>query len=276
MPNQLNFGSPITSMISERMTRLTSEDQALISTGTKTILFGTVPFDNVEIWFYSPDGTFYSNVRLNPEDEALSLSTLVDSSGTQEVLNLDLDILSSRARLAPGRYGMAVYILRDEVGSLNGERLIINDISPSRTEIKIFPPAPSATLFRQIYEFVVPSVPPQYAKAILDEIFAESLDYKPDWTESLNALDVSRELNNITPTTIDRIVRSKAETFYVELFKTIKDRTYSLALELLVERVKTDWNVQHTELRSIIVESLQAVLAQMKDAKEIDPRFRLV
>ena len=276
MPNELNFGSPIGNMNAERMSRLTPEDQALISTDSKSILFGTTPYDNIELWFYNMDGTFYSNVRLSPEDDALSLFSIVDSNGVQEVLNLDLDKISSKAILAPGRYAMSVYILRDEVGSLNGERLIINEISTSRTEVKISPPVPTGTLFKQIYEFVVPSVPPQYAKAILDEIFAESLDYKLDWTESLNALDVSQKLNAAIPNTVDRIVKSNAEISYVDLFRKIKDRTYTLTLELLVERTKSDWNVQYTELRSIIIESLKAVLAQIVDSKEVDPRFRLI
>lgn len=276
MPNELNFGSPIVSMNAERKTRITPEEDGLVTIGVKSILFGTHPKDNIELWFYYPDGSYYSNLRLSPEDIGISLSTIVDSNGAQEVLNLDLDVISTQANLVPGRYSVAIYLLRDEVGSLNGERLIITDISTSRTEVKIAPPVPSATLFKEVYEFVVPSVPRMYAKALLDEIFAKSLDFKADWTESLNALDITRIVNTKIGGTTDRIVRSRAESSYMALLREIKNRTYTLALELLVERTKDDWNVQRAELRVIIVDAMRAVIAQMKDAKEIDPRFRLV
>lgn len=276
MANQLNFGSPITTMVAERVPRLTPTDQGLVSIGTKSILFGTSPFDNVEIWFYNPDGSFFNGTVLGPTDPAISISTIFDANGGNEVLNIDFDKVALYVNLIPGRYSVAIYILRDEVGNIRDKGMIIDEISTSRTEVKISAPVPSEVLFKQVYEFVVPSVPPMYAKGLVDEVFAKSLDYNPDWSESLNGLDVSRQLNTHAANTTDRIVKSEAGTSYANLFNVVKDRTYTLAIELLVEQSKADRNIQYPELKNIILASLKSVLANMVDIKEIDSRFVLV
>jgi len=277
MPNPLNFGSDIVSLTAERMFRPSPADEAIMMTGEKTNVFGTNMDDNVELWFYNPDGTYAGNLRLSPQDDSLSLSTVLDSTGAYEILNLDMTKVISAARLPPGRYSMAVYFYRDEVGSLNGERLLINAISNSRTEVRLTPAQPSSTLLSDVYEFVVPSVPKLYAKALLDEIFAKSLNFAPDWTESLNALEIGNALNTEgLPNTTTKIARAQAVDSYTALIDIVRDRTYTLALQNLTDYVQLDSNIQYAELETIVKQSLRAVLNDMVSKKEIDPRFTLV
>lgn len=277
MPNPLNFGSDIVTLTAERMFRPSPADESITARGEKTNLFGTSMDDNVELWFYYPDGSYAANLRLSPQNDALSLSTVLDSTGAYEILNLDMTKVILASRLPPGRYSMSAYFYRDEVGSLNGERMLINAISNSRTEVRLTPAQPSATLLTDVYDFVVPYVPKLYAKALLDEIFAKSLNFAPDWTESLNALEIGNALNTQgAPNTTTKIARAHGVDSYTTLIDVIRDRTYAVAVQNLADFAKLDGNIHYSELETIVRDALETVLNDMVSKKEIDPRFQLV
>lgn len=277
MANQLNFGNPIQTLIGERMYRPFISDQENCIKGEKTNIFGTNPNDNIEVWFYRPDGSLAGNIRLSPEHPSITLSTVLDSEGAFEFANLDLEKVVDEAKLEPGRYVMAVYFLRDEVGSLNGYRLNITEISPSRTEIVLTPEVVNEVVSHDINEFVHPTVPRIMAKALVDQIFAKNLDMtnQSSIAESVNILNVSNTMNNIQAGTMDRINRSNSLNLYQSLFETVKLRTYEKAIEYMKDDYN-NLNVQRDEIKKYISDALNVVLYEIKSRNELDSKFELL
>ncbi len=271
MPNQANFGNPIRDMSAERMIRPTVSDQSLVKNGDKTIIFGTNPNDNIELWFYNPDGTYASNIRLSVEDPNISLSTVLSNSGSLEFLNLDLVSVAREANLPNGRYAISIYFLRDEIGSQEGEKLYVTDISPSRTEVVLSDISSSNNLSNEIYEFVTPSVPKLYAKGLVDEIFGKSKSAPA--SSSIDIFDISAAPN--MRHSIERIGRASAVVSFESLFKTILSQSYDAVVNSLISSSQL-YNVQSSELQSFVNNAISTTIAQMVRSNKVDPRFILV
>ena len=103
MPNQLNFSTPISLQIPTRPQRLSVVDSEKIVSGQKQIVFGTTNKDLVEMWIYNPDDTFAGHINIFASDSALTLKTVLDTSGSFEMLNMDLVEIFNRLNLPAGR-----------------------------------------------------------------------------------------------------------------------------------------------------------------------------
>lgn len=272
MANQENFGSPIENLVGERPYRPSTVDQNLTIVREKTVLFGTNPSDNIELWFYFADGTFAATVRLSAEDSSIKLSTTIDNTGAYEYINLDLEKITKYAQLDSGRYTMSVYFLRDEVGTREGNRLLIKDISPSRTEVKLSPVTPDDDMSKDIYEFIVPSVPRLYAKGLIDQVFNKSLN--ESLGEFISDDEISNQLKNIG-NSIERIGNINAEASYLNIIEAIVNRTYQYSIEAL-EADSKNFNVQSVELQKYIIDALNKSIDEMIVSKEMDSRFLIV
>jgi len=274
MPNPLNFGSSLGTMNAVRPYRISPDDQQLIVTGEKTVIFGTHPNDNVELWFCDPDGKSVGSIVLDATSEHLTLSTILDTTGTFEVLNLNLETILPAVPLAPGRYGVSVYLFRNEVGSITNKRLYISEISPSRTELKLntadFTDLESQN---EIYEFIVPSVPRLYAKGLVDQLFAKNVDQIAG--ESINVVNASSNIDEILANTMVRVFNAEAVPSYNNLFQYIKEETYVRAVEKL-KADTTNYNVQSRDIDSYISTALDEVISELVDTQRVDPRFNLV
>ena len=273
MPNPLNFGSPIGSMVGERPYRLSTDDQDLVITSDKMVIFGNHPNDCVEIWFYNTDGSLAGNIVVPITSPTLTLTSVIDTNGSYELLNIDYETLLPSVPLLPGRYAVSIYLLQNEVGDYSNKKLYIDKISPSRTEIKLTTDNHAdATSQKEIYEFVVPSVPRLYAKALIDQFFAE--DINPQIGKSITVADVVSNMNEIHSDTGQRIVNSLSATSFNSLFDYIENETYKKAIEKLKEDT-TNYNVQSAEINSYISDSLDEVLLDVVRKKMVDPRFIL-
>lgn len=270
MANQLNFSEPIKNEPDERPIRLTSGDYNLVAKGEQMKLFGTSTRENLECWFYHPDGTFAATVRIPIEDSSIQLSTMVDGTGVFEYINLNLEKISEYSRLAPGRYSMTVYFFRDEVGNRFNKKLYIKKISPSRTELVLTPIVTDTETAKQIFEFVVPSVPRLYAKGLTDQVFGKNIDVVVG--ESISNDSIKIQLNDSG--SIDRVVRSNSQQSLDNLLLDIEERTYENILELLSSGM--DLNIQSIEFQNYISSSINTSIAELKSANAIDKRFNLI
>ncbi|MBW3545718.1 MAG: hypothetical protein KY428_09010 [Bacteroidetes bacterium] len=273
MPNQLNYPNPIKTTEFQRPSRILSKDDVLIPSESHEVLFGTHPKDHVEIWVYNPDGSFAGHTKLDVSSAELTLATVVDESGVKELLNVDMNSAARLMGLAPGRYAMVFSFLRDEVGSENGYKLYISDISTDRTEVKLQCVDTDALSKYDLREFTVPSVPRKYAQALMDQVFGKSIDAQLH--EKVTPDKVLVELNQIHGNTTDRINFSNSLSSYNKIISTIVNRAHTIALNKMDED-KTNLAVQELELLNYIGKAVDDVIYGMKQSGEIDPRFYVI
>jgi hypothetical protein len=269
MPNKLNYASEIGKVTYQRPSRVTDVDLNLFADGHRQILFGTTNNDVVEIWVYNPDGSFAGHLNLGPTDEALALVTLVDNTGPYEVLNIDMKQVAQTLGIQPGRYAFVANLFRDEVGSETGHKLYISDISDDRTILTLTPVEQSSELARQMYEFVVPSVPKLFANGLIDEMFGRSLDFRSD--EIITIEGILAQM----PDVLGKLQYAGVYGIFASLLQTILNRVYIGVIDLMAADVM-NLNIQQAELEQYVEKAMDLVIYDMTQRGEVDPRLSLI
>lgn len=273
MPNQLNFPDKLISTHFQRPERLSKLDLNIMQVGTKQVLFGTTGNDIVEIWIYNGDGTISGHMNLAPTDTALSLTTYIDQPGPQELLNLDMVDILNRMAIQPGRYAIVANFFRNEVGSEDGYKLYISDISTDRLEVRIRPVKATGQVIKDIYEFVTPSVPKFYANALLSQTFNKSLDAEPDEILTWSAFRIQLD-RHIEPT-MSKVRYAGREVELQSIYNILVDRAYARALDKMADDTLNLY-VQQPEIENYVIAALTEIIAEMTTAGEIDPHFELI
>jgi hypothetical protein len=269
MANQLNFITQINNSSDERIHRLSTKDYDLVVRGEVMKLFGTSPKDNLEVWFYFPDGSFASTVKIPITDNSIMLSTMYDVSGYFEYINVNLETVIEYAKLAPGRYSVTIYFFSDEIGSRGHQKLLVKEISPSRTELKLSPVNQNNETATEIFEFVVPSVPRVYAEGIIDEISGQNSDLVKG--EAVTITDITQKLDQAT---LQRISNCGGQASFVDLYNHVMSSMFSASLDKI--STSNDPKVQMLELQAYMSSSLSDTIINFKNSRQIDPRFKLV
>ncbi len=270
MPRQINYpDSPLNAQA--RPIRLNNFDFKLLSVGFKQVLFGQTENDLVEVYFYDSNNTIDSHINLYAPSDALSISTAVDvDNNTQQFLSIDLPKVAELTNLIPGRYSMVLNFFRDEIGSEAGNHLYIKDISESRTEIKLVPFNETPEIFREMYEFIVPSITKLYAQALVDEIFGRSLDALSG--ESITFNETISNINRNTPNIISRLNYSGTYNSFKSFIHDVILLTHTKTLDLIQSG---DRNIQESELKSYIAESLSSAITDIKNSGFLNPKIEL-
>ena len=268
MPNNINYPDG-TLTIQSRPDRLSNFDIRLLTTGFKSVLFGTTEDDLVEVYFYDSNNEIDSHVNLYAPSDALSLTTVVDTDGNRQFLNVDLPKVASLANTLPGRYSMVLNFFRDEVGKEAGNHLYIKEISPSRTEVKLVPFFDSPEIFQEMYDFIVPSVSKLYAQALIDEIFGQSLDVLDN--EQVSSANVIQELNRISLNFNSRLNHSDTKATLSMFIRSIIIQAHSKALNLLGAG---DRNIQKVELQQLVSDAVDGAILELSPS--LDGRFKLI
>ena len=273
MPNQLNFPDPISATgIQLRPSRVSARDLQVIRNSNRQIIFGTSDRDVVELWLYNPNGTFAGHINVGPTDEALTLTTLIDQTGPYEILNIDLTRVYQQIGVLPGRYAMVANFFRNEVGSEDGYKLYITEISDDRRELRLFPVAPSPEVTRDLFEFIVPSVPRLFAKGLIDQFFGVSLDSIE--SERVDQQKINSTLNGFAADTTTRIQDGGLTDLYTAAINDLIDRTYTRAINLLAADVR-NFNVQQIEIEGYIMTAFNEVLTEMQSANQFSHLIHL-
>jgi hypothetical protein len=273
MPNLLNFPALQDTTKLPRPSRLTLADQQIIRSTNKSVLLGTNPREVVELWIYDSDGSIAGQLTLPLSDPLLTVTTIVDQSGPQEVLQVDMVEAMKRMDLQSGRYAMVLNFFRDEVGSENGYKLYISEISPDRTEVLVELVAPDNTQLKDVYEFAQPSVPRLFAQGLIDQVFGKAIDQPVEQIVTLGK--VVTQLEVLLAGVSERIKKSGASDLFVSMVDTVIQRTYKLALDLLAADVR-NLNVQQEELNAYVITALNTTIKDMQDRGEIPPHFTFV
>ena len=273
MPNQINYPDKLNGTYFQRPDRLTHTDIDVIRIGEKQVLFGVSARDIVEIWVYDANGAIVGHTNVDPTDPGLSLVTLIDQTGPQEVLNIDFEEVVNRMDIAPGRYATVLNILRDEVGSELGYKLYISDISDDRTEVQLSPVEITPQSHADIHEFATPSVPRVFASALIDQVFAHTVASPTN--ESLSFAGIELALDAARRDTIAKVMYAQQKPSLETIYTKIVTRAYPLALDNLAKDTLNLY-VQRPELEIYIMQAVTSVITAMVQAGEIDPHFELI
>jgi hypothetical protein len=270
MPNPENFPNTIQVPIDIRPNRLNNSDTDLFQVGTQQVFFGSNIRDNIELWFYNPNGSLATHVTVDATDSLLGLNTVIDNQGAYEFVNIDMTQILAQIGLEQGRYQMIANFFRTEVGNEIGNKLYIENISPDRTELQLKAQSVDADIVRDIYEFTVPSVPKTTAQGLLDLVFSKT----KDTTQVVNDTTVLQEMDLLIPQTSDKITNSHSYTPYATMVNQIIDQSYTLALDNMAADTN-NLNIQETDLESYLRSAVQDVIKKYKDSGRVDPKFNI-
>lgn len=273
MPNQLNFPDRIASpYVGVRPERISNIDRNLIYPDTKQVVFGISDRDHAEIWVYDTNGSIAGHTNLFSTDDGLSLTTLVDNTGAYEMLNVDMNTTFKIMNIEAGRYGLSINFFRNEVGSELGNKLFISEISNDRTELRLVLKNTSEADIRELYEWVVPSVPKLEAQGLLDQLFGKSEDN--DEINKMTPAKVLVDLNQLVEDTSDRLYTSFTQNQYSAMINSMMEQVHELTLEKMADDI-TNTNVQNYDIEVYLQQAIHEVITEMIDKGQIDPRFEV-
>jgi hypothetical protein len=242
MPNQKNYVELIPSKPqSIAMSRIAESEvdtdilQARIPAG-----FGFDYTDNIELHFYDSQNVLVNSTiipiamgivtarSISLPDGSVEEKVLVDMARAQTELGLFL---------SPGTYTVTINLFSDEIGSYGNKKLTIEEISRSRTEIRLgFNVQYTDTESSELFEFVEPSLPRVVAAGTIgsivghDEAQTITQENEPPQTQTqMFITDVNVELESLIPT-----IQSELTTIEPAL-PTELDTTISIAGEYVYE-----------------------------------------
>lgn len=273
MPNQLNYRTILGTSVPLRPQRITAEDAQNIIVGQQQILFGTTSKDVLEMWVYNPDDTFAGHINVFPSDPALSLKTVLDESGTYQMLNVDLIELFDRLTLPAGRYAVVTNFFRNEVGSEEGTKLFVSEVAEDRTLVKFKLVDVNESTLKELYEFVTPSVPRLYAQGLIDQIFDKAVNVPPD--KKIQSSVILSKMVQMVPSILQRLNVSNTVPQLNALINQILEMTYVKSVDKLIAD-NTNYYIQQDELMNYIITSVDESIQELQNSGAIDPRFTLV
>lgn len=173
MPNSRNYVQLIpTDPRSFSVSRIAeSENDFVIIQGRIPGEFGFDTEDNVEMHFYDGQNRLVGSVIVPIQTGIISAKTVLFEDGDrEEKVVIDMTAVQKEMGLIipPGKYTVTLNLFSDEIGSYNNPNLFIEDISSSRTELRLtFSTGPSEEDRNNLIEFAQPSVSRVLAPGIL-------------------------------------------------------------------------------------------------------------
>lgn len=241
------------------------------SEGDREIIFGRQPGefgfdadDNIEMHFYDGVNRLIGSVVIPVSTGIISSRTIVQpNSVKEEKIVIDMTRVQNELGLLipPGTYTVALNFFSDEIGSFTNKKLSIQEVSPSRTELRLsFNTTFTQTEENELFEFVQPSIP-----RVVAEGFMENLVGLTDVVEKTQFInDVVGYLLDINPTLVDDLADLEADApenlnLTIDfLAGAIYDEFVAL-LEVTKNTAKFD-RLQASELDVLVQEAVNRVL----------------
>lgn len=140
-----------------------SENDTDIILGREPGLFGFSEDDNIEMHFYDYSSRLVGSVIIPVSTKIISAKTILLPDGsTDEKVIVDMTRVQKELGLIipPGTYTVSMNLFSNEIGSYTNPKMIIEEVSPSRTELRLgFATTFTQTEQVELFEFVQPSVP---------------------------------------------------------------------------------------------------------------------
>ena len=140
-----------------------SENDTDIIQGRIPGQFGFGSDDNIEMHFYDTVNRLVGSVVIPVSTGIISSRTILLPDGTKdEKVVIDMTRVQKELGLLvpPGTYSVTLNLFANEIGSYTNPKMIIEEVSPSRTELRLgFTTTFTQTEQNELFEFVQPSVP---------------------------------------------------------------------------------------------------------------------
>lgn len=238
MPNQYNYRQRIRAPLSARYT--ISRIMQLPIEGIIDLLapaeFGFYEKEHVMLSLYNPtDNTYISSQRIDLADGILTIKSVAYRDGTfSNYLTVDFTKLNATypTFLTPGVYDLVIDVMEDMIGSDDDKKLLIDEISDSRTEVKLKFDGFFGVLEREELDNIVyKSIPRPFLGGILDNLLlvanetgnaiigitAEEILGRMKASESTYFVVENLELQNNYTEVINKILKSAHEKVLAKL-----------------------------------------------------------
>ena len=211
MPKQPNYVQLIpTKPQSFPISRLAeSENDIEILTGRLPAEFGFDIDDNLELHFYDTQNNLINTAIVSLNSGIISIRSLLLPDGTrEEKVVLDMTRIQTELGifLSPGTYTLVINLFSDEIGTYGNRKLSIEEISDSRTELRLgFNVAFTSTEQQELFEFIEPGLPRILAGGAMSAIMGlnegdvvSNEQFEPLQSDEF-ILNVNDNLNEIIP-----------------------------------------------------------------------------
>lgn len=265
MPNQSNFvqlipSSPRAFPISRIVN---SEGDADILEGRLPGQFGFSLDDNVEMHFYDASNNLVGSVVVPVNTGIVSGKTILLTDGTvDEKILIDMTRVQQELGLIvpPGNYAVSMNFLSNEIGDYTNPKMIIEEVSPSRTELRLgFVNTVTQTEQSELYEFVQPSVP----RVIAAGLVADTLGVNQQGT----GIEIDEELATLLDTS-----RTQIQKFINSVLFEIEQVNPSIIAQLsdLQPEAPDYLNLTVEYLVGSIYDEMVSLLSLTKNTKQFD------
>ena len=242
MPRQPNYGELIPlKPQSKAMSRIADSEldtdilQARVPAG-----FGFDYTDNIELHFYDSQNNLVNTTIIPVASGMVSVRSIsLPDGGIEEKVIIDMARVQTELGLflMPGTYTVTINLFSDEIGSYGNKKLTIEEISPSRTELRLgFNVRYTDTESSELCEFIEPSLPRVVAVGTICSIVGHNeaelitQENEPPQTQTqMFITDVNVELESLVPT-----IQSELTTIESALPTELND-TIAIAGEYVYE-----------------------------------------
>lgn len=265
MPNQTNFvqqipGSPRAFPVS----RIAESEADLdILQGRLPGRFGFDSDDNIEMHFYDASNTLAGSVIIPISTGIVSSKTLLLPDGSvDEKIIVDMTRVQQELGLliAPGTYNVSINFFSNEIGSYTEPKMIIEEVSPSRTELRLgyLNTTITSREINELFEFTQPSVPRVIAAGLVSDTLGVNQQTTPQIDEEIQQLIDTTRLR--IRQFVDKVVQ---ELLFV-------NRNLIAELSNLEPDAPTNLNITIESLVSDIYDEFVSLLSLTQNTKEFD------
>jgi hypothetical protein len=213
MPRQPNYGELIPlKPQSKAISRIADSEldtdilQARVPAG-----FGFDYTDNIELHFYDSQNNLVNTTIIPVASGMVSVRSIsLPDGGIEEKVIIDMARVQTELGLflMPGTYTVTINLFSDEIGSYGNKKLTIEEISPSRTELRLgFNVRYTDTESSELFEFIEPSLPRVVAVGTIGSIVGHNeaelitqVKEPPQTQTQMFITDVNVELESLVPT----------------------------------------------------------------------------
>ncbi len=242
MPRQPNYGELIPlKPQSKAISRIADSEldtdilQARVPAG-----FGFDYTDNIELHFYDSQNNLVNTTIIPVASGMVSVRSIsLPDGGIEEKVIIDMARVQTELGLflMPGTYTVTINLFSDEIGSYGNKKLTIEEISPSRTELRLgFNVRYTDTESSELFEFIEPSLPRVVAVGTIGSIVGHNeaelitqVKEPPQTQTQMFITDVNVELESLVPT-----IQSELTTIESALPTELND-TIAIAGEYVYE-----------------------------------------
>ena len=216
---------------------------------------------NIEINFYSlfDNSLVYSDV-IPASLEAISTETFKYTDGTSRVL-LFIDFSKLVAYAFPqGQYQIVLNFFEDEIGSYNNKKLMVSNISVSRSEVELqYIDVPDT---EEIANFTSPQINKAWVVDALKQIFNQSNNQQSNIPTISTALDSTLIFSYMSPQMVSSINTFGITDKVTSSAQFLLDKAYNNAIACLDGRPIND-NKSHMVIDKSITRFTQEMLIEL-------------